>query len=215
MLSAEEPFADNGSTDEADISAAILEYTKTKKLKWKNGRKIVRVSRSTKSLVEELLHPDPTMRLGMGLNGAEDIRNHSYFADFDWSSLRLKTLEIPFDWRPNPKLCSNDITIEHQDEMPLAALQRMKNEYTALREQYIRMVARDSAVISSGAGGVSRKRASEAPPATDLRRSTTTRRIDTRSDVHKGTSSNKAADRPVTPSRRAASTGLSVELFDF
>lgn len=206
MLLTEEPFADTGSTDNDEISAAILEYTKTKKLKWKNGRKTVRVSRSTKSLVDELLHPDPTMRLGMGLNGADDIRNHSYFAEFDWSSLRLKTLTIPFNWRPNPKLCSTDLTIEHQDEMPQAALQRMKNEYTALREQYIRMV------VSSGAEGISRKRASETPPATDLRRPTTARRIDT-SDVHK--TSSGVADRPVTPPGRAASAGLPVELLDF
>lgn len=173
----EEPFSDTGSADDDEILAAILEYTKTRKLKWKNGSKKVRVSRSTKSLVEELLHPDPTKRLGMGSKGAEDIRNHTYFDQFDWTSLRSKTLTIPFEWRPSPKLCGTDLTTEHQDEAPQAALQRMKNEYSALREQYIRMLMLNGDAISSGASyRIDRKRLSDSQSSTNDRLPTSSRR---------------------------------------
>ena len=173
----EEPFSDTGSTDDDEILAAILEYTKTRKLKWKNGSKKVRVSRTTKSLVEELLHPDPTQRLGMGAKGAEDIRNHSYFDTFDWSSLRSKTIAIPLDWCPSPKLCGIDLTTEHQDEEPQAALQRMKNEYSALREQYIRMLAlNDDAISLEASNAISRKRGTDSQPSADGRNSTTSQR---------------------------------------
>lgn len=176
MLSAEEPFADTGSTDDDEILAAILEYTRTRKLKWKNGSKKVRVSRSTKSLVEDLLHPDPTKRLGM-VNGADDIRNHAYFDKFDWSSLRSKTLSIPVDWRPSPKLCGKDLTTEHQDEAPEAALQRMKNEYFVLRQQYIRMLTLNTDATSLGSDQIiSRKRVGGSQPSFDLRDQTTSQR---------------------------------------
>lgn len=177
LVRTEEPFSDTGSTDDDEILAAILEYTKSRKLKWKNGSKKVRVSRTTKSLVEELLHPDPTQRLGMGAKGAEDIRNHSYFDKFDWSSLRSKTLAIPLNWCPSPKLCGTDLTTEHQDEEPQAALQRMKNEYSALREQYIRMLTlNDNAISLEASHTISRKRGTDSQTSTDGRDLTTSRR---------------------------------------
>jgi serine/threonine protein kinase len=103
---AEEPFADTGTTDDDEVLAAIIEYTKTRKLKWTNGSKKVRASRHTKELVEQLLNPDPSKRLGMGPEGADEIRNHSYFSKFDWAALRSKTMSVPPEWCPDPKLCS-------------------------------------------------------------------------------------------------------------
>lgn len=222
---AEEPFSDTGTTNDDDILAAIMKYTKTKKLKWKNGNKKVRVDRITKALVEQLLNPDPTKRLGMGTDGADAVRNHEYFAHFDWKSLRQKSMTIPVDWRPDPKLCGTDLIDEHHDESPLTALQRMKHEYAVLREQYMTMLTVQGAAISSS---VSRKRPSNSQPATDLRRPSISRRVSSVNST--GTGAPEAGsstfsrmqninkvddDRPMTPPRSGTSPSLPAELFDF
>jgi serine/threonine protein kinase len=155
----QEPFAD--ALDDADVEAAVLQFAKTEKLKWKNGSKKVGASKNAKSLVSELLQPNPNERLGMGAEGADEIRTHGYFANMDWSALRAKSLTIPLDWRPNPGLCSTDLTIARMEEEPAEAIRRMQNEYAMLKEQYLIMQAqlsRGAGASSDAAAPISRKR---------------------------------------------------------
>ena len=62
----------------------ILDYVKTGVLPWLNGEKKVRVAASTKELVEKLLVPDPRRRLGMGPEGADEIRSAPFCSSIDW-----------------------------------------------------------------------------------------------------------------------------------
>lgn len=45
------------------------------------------LSTEAQGLLEELLCYNPRERLGSGINGAEDIKAHPFFADIDWNSL--------------------------------------------------------------------------------------------------------------------------------
>lgn len=40
--------------------------------------------------------PDLEKRLGCGARGAQDIKDHPYFEDFDWAALEAGTLRPPF-----------------------------------------------------------------------------------------------------------------------
>lgn len=51
-----------------------------------------------KSLVRNLLQIDTTKRFGCLANGADDIKNHSYFQRINWVSLYEK--KIPSDYKP-------------------------------------------------------------------------------------------------------------------
>lgn len=46
-------------------------------------------------LILRLCTPDPTVRLGVLLNGAHDIMNHPWFDDIQWEQLLKKNIEPP------------------------------------------------------------------------------------------------------------------------
>ena len=52
------------------------------------------ISDLAKDLAKQLLDRDPSTRLGK--NGLSDIKNHPYFATFDWDSVTDGTMEPPF-----------------------------------------------------------------------------------------------------------------------
>ncbi|CDI80341.1 AGC kinase, putative [Eimeria acervulina] len=52
--------------------------------------------RNAKMLVKRLLTPDLTKRYGNLKNGVADIKEHKWFAGFDWSSLMKKQLTPPY-----------------------------------------------------------------------------------------------------------------------
>lgn len=224
----QEPFAD--ALDDAEVQAAVLQYAKTKKLKWKNGGKKVGASKNTKLLVSELLQPISTERLGMGAEGADEIRKHRYFANMDWSALRTKTLIVPSEWRPSPVLCSTDLTVARQEEEPAEAIRRMQNEYATLKEQYLAMQAQ----LSHGAGAGGTSAAAEAPicrkrlsdgatgePSAASRRKSSSRRVSAPAPnaiEFESTSKPMTLDAAVTtpPNQQQQLRQLSaLELFDF
>mmetsp|Transcript_144259 Transcript_144259/g.366192 ORF Transcript_144259/g.366192 Transcript_144259/m.366192 type:complete len:970 (+) Transcript_144259:85-2994(+) len=51
------------------------------------------------SLISEFLQRTPELRLGASTAGAKEIREHPYFADFDWNGLASRCLEPP--WKPD------------------------------------------------------------------------------------------------------------------
>jgi len=53
-------------------------------------------SASATGIMKRLLAKSPTRRLGSGAEGANEIRNHKFFADIDFASLLVKTLKPPF-----------------------------------------------------------------------------------------------------------------------
>jgi serine/threonine protein kinase len=58
-------------------------------------------SAASQDCISKLLAKEPTQRLGMGANRADDVRNHPWFAGLDWALLMQKALVPP--WRPDVK----------------------------------------------------------------------------------------------------------------
>lgn len=55
------------------------------------------VSKDARSILTLLLNRDPSKRLGSGSNGANDIKNHEFFAKHvDWNRLMAKKVQPPF-----------------------------------------------------------------------------------------------------------------------
>jgi len=51
------------------------------------------LSSKARDLLPLLMHSDPTKRLGS--QGADEIKNHSFFEGIDWTKLEKKTLRPP------------------------------------------------------------------------------------------------------------------------
>jgi protein kinase A len=51
---------------------------------------------NAKSLVRHLLESDLSKRYGNLKGGVNDIKNHRFFKNFDWSSLLEKTIKAPY-----------------------------------------------------------------------------------------------------------------------
>lgn len=57
---------------------------------------LVFFARNAKLLVKRLLTPDLTKRYGNLKNGVADIKEHKWFAGFDWNALLKKSLPPPY-----------------------------------------------------------------------------------------------------------------------
>lgn len=53
------------------------------------------------SLVNGMLERTPELRLGASKQGCKEIKDHSYYAKFDWDALVARTMKAP--WQPNQK----------------------------------------------------------------------------------------------------------------
>ena len=51
--------------------------------------------RGAKSLLKRLLTPDLIRRLGCSRLGAQEVKDHKFFAEFDWDSLITRSAEAP------------------------------------------------------------------------------------------------------------------------
>lgn len=69
------------------IQSSLLEYKFPKHFK-----------EDLKSLVRQLLQPDISKRYGCLANGAQDIKNHTYFQRVNWLSMYEK--KIPSEYKP-------------------------------------------------------------------------------------------------------------------
>ena len=58
-------------------------------------RRFPRLNEKSKNLVKTLLKMNPAERLGAGTEGFDEIRSHTFFRKFDWTSLALQTLPAP------------------------------------------------------------------------------------------------------------------------
>lgn len=64
------------------------------------------LSNNAVSFLKALFTYDPDQRLGTGPNGLEDIKNHPFFKDIDWTLLISKKIKPPFI----PRISSNEDT---------------------------------------------------------------------------------------------------------
>jgi len=55
----------------------------------------VSMSPEAKDLIVHLLNRNPSKRLGAGAGGANDIKQHPFFADIDWDLVRDRKQEVP------------------------------------------------------------------------------------------------------------------------
>jgi len=53
-------------------------------------------SENAKSIVQAFFIKEPNDRLGSGVRGADEIKDHPWFADINWEALFTKSLEPPF-----------------------------------------------------------------------------------------------------------------------
>ncbi|MEW5303042.1 MAG: hypothetical protein WDW36_005773 [Sanguina aurantia] len=53
-------------------------------------------SPALRNLVDRLLEPNPIFRIGGGREGAADIRNHAWFAGFDWEKFSARSMTAPY-----------------------------------------------------------------------------------------------------------------------
>jgi CRP-like cAMP-binding protein len=90
MLNGVSPFADTQRGDQMTICRNILKG----KLEFPNKLR----DNDAKDLIKQLLHRDPTFRIGSLKDGAEDIKRHAWFKDLNWSDLLAKKLTAP--WIP-------------------------------------------------------------------------------------------------------------------
>jgi serine/threonine protein kinase len=60
-------------------------------------------SKEAISIIKRLLQQKPTKRMGVTKGGADEIKQHPWFARFDWDALLQKRLRAPFV----PKIKSN------------------------------------------------------------------------------------------------------------
>lgn len=58
-----------------------------------------------------LIQRKPANRLG--LNGAQDVKNHPWFAEFDWEKLKRKELQAPY--KPSPGEVNLDSRVQNKD----------------------------------------------------------------------------------------------------
>lgn len=70
-------------------------------------------SAEAKDLISGLLNPRPTKRLGVVKGGAKLIKEHPWFADFDWKGLRNRTVKAPII----PKI-ANDLDLSNFEKYP-------------------------------------------------------------------------------------------------
>jgi len=70
-------------------------------------------SDGAKDLCMKLLHKRPRLRLGMQKNGTQDLKDHFWFAGFDWDALVNKELETP--WIPKIKSALDHSNFEDYD----------------------------------------------------------------------------------------------------
>jgi serine/threonine protein kinase len=92
-----------------ELLCAEFPKTNAPELTFRDG-----VGATARDLVTQLLDPDRETRLGVADEQA--IRNHAYFADYDWSGLAAQTVKAPFI--PDSKRANFDA---HQDDI-MAAL---------------------------------------------------------------------------------------------
>ncbi|ODV63685.1 kinase-like protein [Ascoidea rubescens DSM 1968] len=71
-----------------------------------------------RDLIQRLLIRSPEKRLGSGVNGVEDIKNHRFFHDIDWDQLNGKKYTPPFKPPVNNAFDTSNFDDEFTNEMP-------------------------------------------------------------------------------------------------
>lgn len=92
LSTGEPPFQGN---DPLDIYKTIVDGIQARPMP-----KIL--SKPVRDLIFKLCCDEPTDRLGSQVNGIKDIRRHKWFSNFDFWSLRLRSLKVPRVYRKHP-----------------------------------------------------------------------------------------------------------------
>lgn len=77
----------------ADTPDQVFQNILSRKIDWPEDEELDQISDEAKDLINRLLCSDPTKRLGANTEekfscGGEEIRNHPWFADINWDTLR-------------------------------------------------------------------------------------------------------------------------------
>ena len=54
------------------------------------------MSQNLRDLLDKLLQPNPTMRIGGGRGGCHDVLSHEWFKGFDWNAFVMRKMEAPY-----------------------------------------------------------------------------------------------------------------------
>uniref|UniRef100_V9KFC3 Ribosomal protein S6 kinase n=1 Tax=Callorhinchus milii TaxID=7868 RepID=V9KFC3_CALMI len=87
LLTGASPFTvDGAKNSQSEISRRIL----------KNEPPFpAGIGAAAKNLIQKLLIKDPKQRLGLGPNGAEEIKSHAFFQNLNWTDLAAKAIRPP------------------------------------------------------------------------------------------------------------------------
>lgn len=87
-----------GGPSAQDIFKNITSYPKDFQIEWPEIDEDINnpeaITPATKDIIEKLLHPDPSKRLGTLAGGVEDIKAHPFFKGIDWKT--IKSQPAPF-----------------------------------------------------------------------------------------------------------------------
>eukprot|EP00940_MAST-03C_sp_MAST-3C-sp2_P000925 g925.t1 len=106
LLTNDTPFAD---PKQSRIFKKIINSDRITKHMFQRG-----FPSKAKSLIEQLLVPKPSMRLGMQRNGPKDILSHPWFSGIDWGKLAQKRYKAPY--RPKVENELDDRNFDNYDD---------------------------------------------------------------------------------------------------
>ncbi len=106
MVCGYSPFADHETNDQMTICKNIVRNRVEFPKRFTDMK--------GKDLIIKLLEKDPLARLGCLKNGAEDIKNHPWFANFDWNKLLKREITAP--WIPKLKSDTDCSNFDNYDE---------------------------------------------------------------------------------------------------
>lgn len=125
--------SDTSEDYEDEIYESIMTYAQqTKEVGPKvalwNRRQVSQLSDDVRSLVEQLLSPEPSQRLGMESQGGYvRLRKHKWFDGFDWSALKAGKLAAPWvpPWDPESGLPNPNPPAQRKKTTPQTLVEAM------------------------------------------------------------------------------------------
>ena len=84
-----------------------------------------------KDILQKLLTPDPSQRLGSGPNGIQDIKEHAFFTGIDWEAMAERKVEPTFIPKVEDDLdlsnIDNYFTSEEPKETPTERVSQLED----------------------------------------------------------------------------------------
>ena len=71
------------------------------------------LSAAAHGLIEGMLQPDVTKRVGCMKNGTADIKEHKFFEGFSWDDCANRANQVACPYCPSPRMFSRTVRVRH------------------------------------------------------------------------------------------------------